>query len=341
MYSKIFITGAVLAGLAAADTAVTDSSVSAAIPASVTAAGIDLLDASHILHFLDVVDAYGHVSVRNPANSSQFLMTYAVAPAQATSQSIVTYAIQNATVLNLTFNPSVKGTAVPTSFAERFIHSEIYKKFPDVNAVIHSHTQEVLPFANQASVPFVAQMHTSPSVGSTGAPVFDIRTVATSLLPDSALHDLLVRTAGLGDALAAKFVTGGQVVLMRGHGMAIRADSIRDAVFTRTTPNRMPSSSSRASSSVAGRPSRSRSMRVRSRTRQLPAKPWSHVHGRCGLNKWTSPRVSTTTTFAKALSPPPPGTECVWRRFRLQTPEILSCGAWSPRNLELSKTLFC
>ncbi|KAJ7305645.1 arad-like aldolase/epimerase [Mycena albidolilacea] len=231
MYSKIFLTGAVLAGLAAADTAVTDSSVSAAIPASVTAAGIDLLDASHILHFLDVVDAYGHVSVRNPANSSQFLMTYAVAPAQATSQSIVTYAIQNATVLNLTFNPSVKGTAVPTSFAERFIHSEIYKKFPDVNAVIHSHTQEVLPFANQASVPFVAQMHTSPSVGSTGAPVFDIRTVATSLLPDSALHDLLVRTAGLGDALAAKFVTGSQVVLMRGHGMAIRADSIRDAVF--------------------------------------------------------------------------------------------------------------
>lgn len=46
MYSKILLTGAVLAGLAAADTAVTDSSVSEAIPASVTAAGIDLLDAS-------------------------------------------------------------------------------------------------------------------------------------------------------------------------------------------------------------------------------------------------------------------------------------------------------
>jgi hypothetical protein len=29
---------------------------------------------SDILHFLDIVDALGHVSVRNPANSSQFLM---------------------------------------------------------------------------------------------------------------------------------------------------------------------------------------------------------------------------------------------------------------------------
>jgi hypothetical protein len=45
--------------------------------------------------------------------------------------------------------------------------------------------------------------------------VFDIRKVNTTLLPDSALHDLLVRTEGLGDALADKFVTGGQVVLMR------------------------------------------------------------------------------------------------------------------------------
>jgi hypothetical protein len=29
---------------------------------------------SDILHFLDIVDALGHVSVRNPVNSSQFLM---------------------------------------------------------------------------------------------------------------------------------------------------------------------------------------------------------------------------------------------------------------------------
>jgi len=41
---------------------------------NVTAAAVDLLDANHILHFLDVVDAFGHISFRNPDNESQFVM---------------------------------------------------------------------------------------------------------------------------------------------------------------------------------------------------------------------------------------------------------------------------
>ncbi|KAJ7046105.1 arad-like aldolase/epimerase [Mycena alexandri] len=185
-----------------------------------------------ILHFLGVVDAFGHVSVRNPANASQFLMSFAIAPAQTTSQSIVTYEVDNATAVGLTFNSSVVGSAVPTGFAERYIHSEIFKKYPDVLAVVHSHTQEILPFANQASVPFVAQMHTAPSVGDEGAPVFDIRSLPASVLPPTALHDLLIRNEALGDALADTFSNSSQVVLMRGHGMAVRAASVREVVFS-------------------------------------------------------------------------------------------------------------
>ncbi|KAJ6577577.1 class II aldolase and Adducin N-terminal domain-containing protein [Mycena capillaripes] len=188
--------------------------------------------ASDILHFLEVVDAFGHVSLRNPENSSQFLMTFAIAPAQATSQSIATYEIENATSIALTFNSSVAGAAVPTGFAERYIHSEIYKKFPDVLAVLHSHTQEILPFSNVASVPLVAQMHTAPSIGSEGAPIFDTRTLSKSVLPDDQLHDLLIRNEALGDALAHTFSDSSQVVLMRGHGMAVRASSIREVVFS-------------------------------------------------------------------------------------------------------------
>ncbi|KAJ7666312.1 arad-like aldolase/epimerase [Mycena rosella] len=202
------------------------------VAVTLTAVGVDLLDASHILHFLDVVDAFGHVSVRNPVNSSQFLMTFAIAPAQATSQSIVTYEIENATAVALTFNASVTGAEVPTGFSERFIHSEIFKKFPNVLAVVHSHTQEILPFANQDNVPLVAQMHTSPSVGSDGAPIFDARNLPTSVLPDNQLHDLLIRNEALGDALAGTFSSDSQIVLMRGHGMAVRADSMREAVFS-------------------------------------------------------------------------------------------------------------
>jgi len=31
-------------------------------------------------------------------------------------------------------------------YQERFIHSEIYKLFPEVNSVVHSHSQAVLPY---------------------------------------------------------------------------------------------------------------------------------------------------------------------------------------------------
>ncbi|KAF7317185.1 Aldolase-II domain-containing protein [Mycena chlorophos] len=198
----------------------------------VLGASTDLLDASHILHFLDVVDAFGHVSVRNPVNDSQFLMTFSIAPAQATSHSIVTYDINNATALQLTFNASVTGSAIPTGFAERFIHSEIYKRFPAALAVVHTHTREVLPFANQPQQGGKAAAR-APALGSTGTPIFDIRDLPSSILPQSALHDLLVRDEPLGDALASTLAEAGngRVVLMRGHGMALYSPTLRESVF--------------------------------------------------------------------------------------------------------------
>jgi len=197
---------------------------------AVESIGIDLLDANHILHFLDILDAFGHVSARNPDNASQFLMSFSLAPALATSQSIVTYEVDNATAVQLTFNSSVTGNAVPTGFVERFIHSEIYKAFPDVQGVVHSHTTEVLAFAG-ANVPLTAQMHTTGSVGVNGTPIFDISMLPTSILPDDQPHDLLIRNEVLGDALAQAFNNDSQVVLMRGHGMAVRGATVRDAVF--------------------------------------------------------------------------------------------------------------
>jgi len=200
------------------------------VSAKVMAAAIDLVDAGHILHFLDVVDAFGHVSVRNPDNASEFLMSFSLAPALATSQSIVTYEIDNATSVQLTFNSSVTGAAVPSGFLERYIHSQIYKAFPTVQGVVHAHTQEVLPFGN-AEVPLTAQMTTGGSLGTQGTPIFDVNKLPTSILPSNQLHDLLIRDEALGDALAKAFIPSCQVILMKGHGMAVKGAGVRDAVF--------------------------------------------------------------------------------------------------------------
>ncbi|KAJ6545648.1 class II aldolase and Adducin N-terminal domain-containing protein [Mycena capillaripes] len=223
-----FLAGAVFSALVSGEAA-TNAVGQPAIPAAVKAAAIDLLDASHILHFLDIVDALGHVSVRNPVNSSQFLMSFAIAPALTNSTSIVTYAIKNATAVGVTLSP---GASIPNGFSERFIHSEIYSKFPEVNAVVHAHTEAILPFANQPNVPLVAQMSTAPVIGA-AAPIFDFSSLPASVLSGDTLSDFLVRNTLLGDALANKFTSGSDVsvVLMANHGMAIRATSIRQAVF--------------------------------------------------------------------------------------------------------------
>ncbi|KAF8151336.1 arad-like aldolase/epimerase [Crassisporium funariophilum] len=200
--------------------------------ANVQSAALDLLDANHILHFLDIIDAFGHISVRNPDNASQFIMSFAIAPALTTSQSLVTYDITNATALHLTFNSSITGASVPSSFLERFIHSQIYQAYPNVTSVVHAHTSEVLPFAG-VGIGLKAQMGTAGSVGvlKNGSPIFDTNLLSSKVLPDNQPHDLLIRNEVLGDALAHTFADGSQVVLMKGHGMAIRGASIRDAVY--------------------------------------------------------------------------------------------------------------
>ncbi|KAF8192953.1 arad-like aldolase/epimerase [Pholiota molesta] len=223
----------ILCGLAFAYTwtgAFAISKAAKSVSPAVLSATTDLLDAGHILHFLDIVDAFGHVSVRNPDNTSEFFMSFSLAPALATSQSIITYDINNATALSLTFNTSVTGANVPAGFAERFIHSQIYQAFPDVQGVVHSHTTDILPFA-AAGIPLTAQMHTAGSIGTKGTPIFDTGKLPTSILPEDQLHDMLIRTEALGDALAGSFSTDSGVVLMKGHGMAVRGSSVRDAVF--------------------------------------------------------------------------------------------------------------
>lgn len=65
-----------------------------------------------------------------------------IAPATITShRDLVQYWVSDASPVN---------EAAPKGYVERFIHSEIYRERSDVNSVIHSHSHEVLPFANSS-----------------------------------------------------------------------------------------------------------------------------------------------------------------------------------------------
>ena len=143
----------------------------------------ELVLANHILANEGVLDGYGHVSVRDPANPNHYFLARAGAPALVGAADITEYDLDSNAVTN----------ASATGYTERFIHGEIYKARPDVMAIVHCHCSEVIPFAN-TSVPLQPMHHMGSFIGA-GVPVFEIRNAGGET-------DMLIRTPALGRALA-------------------------------------------------------------------------------------------------------------------------------------------
>jgi ribulose-5-phosphate 4-epimerase/fuculose-1-phosphate aldolase len=194
------------------------SAQTAAQPPAPTSAGPidpalmqDLVVANRVLTDLNVIDGFGHVSMRHPTDPNRYLMGRSVAPALVTADDIMEY--------DLDSNPvDAKGRA---SFLERFIHGEIYKARPDVKAVVHTHSPGIIPFS-VSSTPLRPVFHLGAFLFP-DVPVFEIR--------DSAgMSNMLVSNTQLGKALAST-LGDRSVALMRGHGSVVVAATIPMAVF--------------------------------------------------------------------------------------------------------------
>jgi HCOMODA/2-hydroxy-3-carboxy-muconic semialdehyde decarboxylase len=169
----------------------------------------ELVVGNRILANENVLDGYGHVSVRSPSNANHYLLARSKAPALVTAADIVEYDLDSA---------PVSGSGA--GYIERFIHGEIYRKRPDVAAIVHCHCPDVIPFA-ATSVPMRPLYHMASFVGD-GVPVFEIRQVA-------GLSDMLIRTPALGRALADTLADK-TAALMRGHGAVVAARSLHHVV---------------------------------------------------------------------------------------------------------------
>jgi ribulose-5-phosphate 4-epimerase/fuculose-1-phosphate aldolase len=160
----------------------------------------ELVLANHILANENVMDAYGHVSVRDERNANHFLLARAIAAASVTAADIITY--------DLDSNPMGDTRA---GFSERFIHGQIYKARPDVMAIVHFHAPEVIPFS-VSSVPLRPIIHMAAFLPQV-IPIFEIRTAG-------GMTDMLVRDNKLGKALANQLAEK-NVILLRGHGATV------------------------------------------------------------------------------------------------------------------------
>ncbi len=172
----------------------------------------DLVLANHILADQHVVDGFGHVSVRSAKNPNHYFIARSRAPELVTAADIMEYDLDDNAI-------DARGRA---SYLERFIHSEIYKARPDVQAVVHSHSAAVIPFS-VSKIPLRPISHMAGFlVGQ--VPVFEIREAGGN---DT---DMLIRNKPLAAALAKK-LDKGTAVLMRGHGDTVVGKSIKTAVL--------------------------------------------------------------------------------------------------------------
>ena len=153
-----------------------------------------------------------------------------MAPANISSpRDLVPYKVSDA-------SPVEEGA--PAGYIERYIHSEIYKKFPGVNSVIHSHAHDVVPYS-VSGVPLKPCLHMAGFLGPS-TPVYEI----SKHYQADDVRDLLIRNIDLGKSLASCFINSQAdqtsagnpdpthaVVLMRGHGYTIVAPSIEACIF--------------------------------------------------------------------------------------------------------------
>ena len=173
----------------------------------------DLVAANRILAEHGVVDGYGHVSVRVPGRSDRYLLSRSLAPASVTAADIMEY--------DLDSNPI--GGDTRAMYSERFIHGEIYRLRPDVQAVVHNHSPNVVPFTVQKKKKMVPIMHMCAPIGN-DIPTWDIS-------HKFGVTNLLVTSVDMGRDLAG--CLGNRTVsLMRGHGSVVVGKSLREVVFT-------------------------------------------------------------------------------------------------------------
>jgi HCOMODA/2-hydroxy-3-carboxy-muconic semialdehyde decarboxylase len=168
----------------------------------------EIVLANKILYGLDVVDAFGHISVRHPKDPNKYLMARHLPPGIVTAKDIVLFDLDSTPLTH----------ADKPQYSERFIHGEIYKARPEVMSVIHCHARSLIPFGAAKGARLRPMSMRIPA----SVPVFEIRKAGsnTTCYPHAPLGKALAET--LGDK---------NVVLMRGHGATMIGISIPEVVF--------------------------------------------------------------------------------------------------------------
>jgi ribulose-5-phosphate 4-epimerase/fuculose-1-phosphate aldolase len=180
------------------------------VPGVLSALIDDLALANRILAHEGVLDAFGHVSARHPADPGRYLLARSRAPLLVEPDDILEYTLDS---------EPVKPTKVAL-YAERVIHGAIYQARRDVMAVCHHHAPSVLPFC-VAGTPIVPVFHLGAAIGAA--------TVFWDQHDEFGDTNLLVAKPEEGHSLA-RALGPHAVVLMKRHGATVVGGGLQELV---------------------------------------------------------------------------------------------------------------
>lgn len=167
-----------------------------------------LVMANRIIANEGVLDALGHVSVRNPENPRTFFQARSLSPFEVTADDILEIDFEGTVLTRTSLQP----------YGERIIHGALLKARPDMNAVFHGHPAAVIPFS-VTDIPIRPIMH----VGSflyQGVPVYDDYEAGCGML---------ISTSKEGDRVA-NHLGQRRAQLLRGHGCNVVAENLHRLV---------------------------------------------------------------------------------------------------------------
>lgn len=170
-----------------------------------------LVTANRVLAREGVLDAFGHVSLRDPADAGRFFLSRSLAPELVDEVDILDF--------DLTSQP-----VTPTEqalYSERVIHGAIYRARPDVMAICHHHAPPLLPFC-LADLKLQVVTQLGATIGKQ-VPIWDQRDEF------GATNHLVVREDEA--ASLARCLGSHSIVLMKRHGATVVGSSIEELAF--------------------------------------------------------------------------------------------------------------
>ncbi|MEL0293656.1 MAG: class II aldolase/adducin family protein [Alphaproteobacteria bacterium] len=170
-----------------------------------------LVLANRILARENVIDDFGHVSMRNPLNPERYFISRSRSPE----------VITRGDIMEFTLDGELIGDDPRRQYSERHIHGAIYAGRPDVNAITHHHARAILPFTmNDESLR--PMFHMAAVIGNEIS-----RWDSQHEFGDT---NMLVDSMDMGHSLA-RALDQNRVVLMRGHGCVCAGPGLRAVIM--------------------------------------------------------------------------------------------------------------